>query len=69
MIHQHSYEAQGMANPLVARFLRWLLPDRYSEFAQCEWCGVENFKDHMFRSAGGWFCSEQHAAESWWDEQ
>ena len=69
MTHRYSRATCGKADPLAARFLRWLLPDRYSEFARCEWCHVENSKDQMFRSAAGWFCNEQHAADHWWNEQ
>jgi hypothetical protein len=48
------------------RFLRWLLPEKYSDTASCKQCGYRLCKVRMVRCSGyGWFCNEDHFVDYW----
>jgi len=52
------------------KFMLWLFPARYSEFAHCKWCGSEALKSNMFcRRDGSYFCSEGEAEEDYESRQ
>lgn len=50
------------------KFLQWLFPAHYSEFAVCPECGTKSYKTRMFKSqVHGYFCNEEEYEEWYLD--
>jgi len=52
---------RGNRNRHMKRFLRWLLPKRYSPTVRCAICGLERHRSYMLHQrALGWYCNDEH---------
>jgi hypothetical protein len=59
----------GRAMKRFEKLMRWLFPAYYAEIAKCGWCSEVISKCRMVHTPDGWFCTEDHAEEYWWNRQ